>query len=515
MTESLTFYTNPMSRGRIVRWMLEEIGEPYETVLLDYGTTMKAPEFLAVNPMGKVPALRHGDTVVTEAAAICAYLADMFPDRGLAPPPGNQRRGPYYRWLFFAAGPVEAVVTGKSLGLLAPADKKGMAGYGSYEETVAALEHAVSRGPYLCGDHFTAADVYVGSPDRVGHDVRCHRKAARLQRLCQPAAIPAGGQAGTRNRRCGHVRQAGRTAGMNGDIRARAIALYDRFTHAGASPDCPDQAMDRRAFFAELTKLAGSAAAANALLIGIAADPAAAAIVPADDKRIRTRAMTWRAAATRQMGGYLAEPARILQKLGSVLVIHENRGLNEHIRDVTRRFAVAGFRALAPDFLSGTGGTPADADAARAAIGKLNLAEAVTDGVATVAMLEAMPRANGSVGAVGFCWGGAMVNRLAVSAGDALDAGVAFYGSAPDPAEAVKVRADMLLHFAERDERVNKTGFPWSEALKAAGKKVDAIVYPGVEHAFHNDTSAERYNEAAAKRAWARTLEVLGRSLRT
>ncbi len=163
MTESLTFYTNPMSRGRIVRWMLEEIGEPYETVLLDYGTTMKAPEFLAVNPMGKVPALRHGDTVVTEAAAICAYLADMFPDRGLAPPPGNQRRGPYYRWLFFAAGPVEAVVTGKSLGLLAPADKKGMAGYGSYEETVAALEHAVSRGPYLCGDHFTAADVYVGS----------------------------------------------------------------------------------------------------------------------------------------------------------------------------------------------------------------------------------------------------------------------------------------------------------------------------------------------------------------
>ncbi len=163
MTESLTFYTNPMSRGRIVRWMLEEIGEPYETVLLEYGTTMKAPEYLAVNPMGKVPALRHGDTVVTEAAAICAYLADMFPDRGLAPPPGNQRRGPYYRWLFFAAGPVEAVVTGKSLGLLAPPDKKGMAGYGSYDETVTALEQAVSHSPYLCGDQFTAADVYVGS----------------------------------------------------------------------------------------------------------------------------------------------------------------------------------------------------------------------------------------------------------------------------------------------------------------------------------------------------------------
>ena len=129
MTETLTFYTNPMSRGRIVRWMLEEVGEPYETVLLDYGTTMKAPEYLAINPMGKVPALRYGDTIVTEAAAICAFLADMFPDRGLAPAPGNPKRGTYYRWMFFAAGPVEAAVTGKSMGLLAPADKKAMAGY--------------------------------------------------------------------------------------------------------------------------------------------------------------------------------------------------------------------------------------------------------------------------------------------------------------------------------------------------------------------------------------------------
>ncbi|HWH16864.1 MAG TPA: glutathione S-transferase family protein [Allosphingosinicella sp.] len=160
---SLTFYTNPMSRGRIVRWMLEEVGEPYETVLLDYGTTMKAPEYLAVNPMGKVPAIRHGDTVVTEGAAICAYLADMFPDRGLAPAPGNQRRGTYYRWMFFAAGPVEAVVTGKALGLLAPEDKKAMAGYGSFDETMAALEQAVSQSEYICGHQFTAADVYVGS----------------------------------------------------------------------------------------------------------------------------------------------------------------------------------------------------------------------------------------------------------------------------------------------------------------------------------------------------------------
>jgi glutathione S-transferase len=163
MTDLITFYTNPMSRGRIARWMLEEVGAPYETVLLEYGTTMKAPEFLAINPMGKVPTIKHGDTIVTEAAAICAYLADMFPDRGLAPPPGNQLRGPYYRWMFFAAGPVESAVTGKSLGLLAPADKKMMAGYGSFEETIDALEQAVSSSGYICGDQFTAADVYVGS----------------------------------------------------------------------------------------------------------------------------------------------------------------------------------------------------------------------------------------------------------------------------------------------------------------------------------------------------------------
>lgn len=163
MTTPLTFYTNPMSRGRIVRWMLEEVGEPYETVLLDYNKTMKDAEYLAVNPMGKVPAIKHGDTVVTEAAAICAYLADMFPDRGLAPAPGNQQRGPYYRWMFFAAGPVEAAVTAKSLGLLAPADKKAAVGYGSFEETISTLEAAVSSGPYICGDQFTAADVYVGS----------------------------------------------------------------------------------------------------------------------------------------------------------------------------------------------------------------------------------------------------------------------------------------------------------------------------------------------------------------
>jgi glutathione S-transferase len=163
MSETLTFYTNPMSRGRIVRWMLEEVGEPYETTILDYGTSMKAPDFLAINPMGKVPAIRHGETVVTEAAAICAYLADMFPDKGLAPPSGNPRRGNYYRWLFFGAGPLEAAVTGKALGLLAPPDKAPMAGYGTFDDVMNAIEQAVSDCDYLCGNQFSAADLYLGS----------------------------------------------------------------------------------------------------------------------------------------------------------------------------------------------------------------------------------------------------------------------------------------------------------------------------------------------------------------
>src|ERR1700722_7880656 len=163
MTDDLTLYTNPMSRGRIARWMLEEIGQPYRTELLDYATTMKAPAYLAINPMGKVPAIRHGDTVVTEGAAICAYLADAFPQAGLAPPPGDRLRGPYYRWLFFTAGPVEAAVSNNALGFVVPEGRERMMGYGRPADTMNALEGAVSRSTYIAGDSFTAADVYVGS----------------------------------------------------------------------------------------------------------------------------------------------------------------------------------------------------------------------------------------------------------------------------------------------------------------------------------------------------------------
>lgn len=165
MSDELVFYTHPMSRGRIVRWMLEEVGRPYRTELLDYGTSMKASEYRAINPMGKVPAIRHGDTIVTECAAICAYLADAFPQAGLAPAPDSRERGPYYRWLFFAAGPVEAAVVNKVLNVTVPDDPRmrGMVGYGSLEAVLDTLEGAVSKCEYLVGDRFSAADLYVGA----------------------------------------------------------------------------------------------------------------------------------------------------------------------------------------------------------------------------------------------------------------------------------------------------------------------------------------------------------------
>jgi glutathione S-transferase len=161
MAKDLIFYTNPMSRGRIVRWMLEEVGAPYETVILDYASTLKGAAYLAINPMGKIPAIKHGDTVVTEGAAICAYLADAFPQAGLAPPVAE--RGAYYRWLFFGAGPVEAAVTARSLGFEPNAEQKRTAGFGDLADTLNALETAVSGREYLAGDSFTAADVYTGS----------------------------------------------------------------------------------------------------------------------------------------------------------------------------------------------------------------------------------------------------------------------------------------------------------------------------------------------------------------
>lgn len=157
----LIFYTNPMSRGRTIRWMLEEIGQPYETRLLEYGTTMKAPDYLAINPMGKVPAIVHDGKVVTEVAAIICYLADAFPEAGLAP--DLKDRADYYRWFFFTSGPVEAAFTAKSMGWEVPLERSAMAGFGSYELAMDTLEKAVSAGPFIAGDRFTAADLWVGA----------------------------------------------------------------------------------------------------------------------------------------------------------------------------------------------------------------------------------------------------------------------------------------------------------------------------------------------------------------
>jgi len=189
MSDELVFYTHPMSRGRIVRWMLEETGRPYRTELLDYGTTMKAPAFLAVNPMGKVPALRHGEVVVTEGAAICAYLADAFPQAGLAPPAGAPERAPYYRWLFFAAGPLEAAASNKAMGFVVPAERARMMGYGRYEDVMNVLEQTLSTAEYLAGGRFTAADLYLASHLGFGMQFGTIEKRPAFEHYCKRLSI--------------------------------------------------------------------------------------------------------------------------------------------------------------------------------------------------------------------------------------------------------------------------------------------------------------------------------------
>ncbi|MFN2473800.1 MAG: dienelactone hydrolase family protein [Sphingomicrobium sp.] len=282
------------------------------------------------------------------------------------------------------------------------------------------------------------------------------------------------------------------------DERTRAaIELYDRFTHEG---------MDRRDFFARMTRIAGSAAAANLLIGTIAASADAAPLSnPADPHLVITKGkLGWGS----PLSGYVAAQ-KSGKKRGLVLVIHENRGLNAHIEDVARRVALEGFIAIAPDLLSPVGGTPANEDAAREAIGKLNLAAAVSQAIDLGDHARHLRHANGKLGIVGFCWGGAFVNRFAVAAGRKLDAGVAYYGPAPGPAEAVKVQAPLLLHYAGLDTRVAATAAPWVAALKAAHKDVTEFTYPNVDHAFNNDTSAERYNKPAAELAWSRTIAFL------
>ena len=288
---------------------------------------------------------------------------------------------------------------------------------------------------------------------------------------------------------------------MDRDKLQQAIDLYDRFTHEG---------MDRRDFFARMTVIAGGAAAATSLIGTIAASPAAATIIPAADKRLVTR--KGELVAGNPLKGYVAI-RRGAKRPPIVVVIHENRGLNAHIEDVARRFALEGFMAVAPDMLTSSGGTPANEDAARDAIGKLDLGQSVAQAVDLIARLKKDRRTNGKAGIVGFCWGGAFVDRVAVAAGSGLDAGVSYYGPAPDPSEAAKVQAPLMVHLAGLDQRVAETAFPWIAALRKAGKSVAYHGYDGVNHAFNNDTSAERYDKPAADLAWGRTIRFFHRYL--
>ena len=291
---------------------------------------------------------------------------------------------------------------------------------------------------------------------------------------------------------------------MDQDQRQQAVELYDQYTHEG---------MDRRLFMARMTAIAGSAAAGSALVATIAANPATAAIVPPTDKRLRTMMTTLLGTNGLPLyTAYTAEPANRAGE-GSVLVIHENRGLNDQTRDVARRLALSGFYAAAVDFLSPSGGTPDDLDKAREKIGQLDLTASTAHAVAMLDVLAKRRGGNGKVGVVGFCWGGAFVNRLAVAAGDKLDVGVCYYGVAPDPSEAARVTAPLVIQLAGLDERVNKSAFPWITSLRAAGKKVKYFLYDGVNHAFNNDTSAERYNKAASDLAWKRMIAAFRRHL--
>lgn len=284
---------------------------------------------------------------------------------------------------------------------------------------------------------------------------------------------------------------------IDDSLRARAIELYDRFTH---------DHHDRRTFMREMTLLAGSAAAATALVNAIAASPAAAAVIDPADPRLVTRKGGYAVGDGKVMTGYFAAPRNPGRKVSAVMVIHENRGLNTHTEDVARRLALAGHFAVAPDFLSDQGGTPADEDLARDMIGKVDYDQIIAEGVATLGRLKGLSNGNGKAGMVGFCWGGALVHQVALAAGAGVDAAVSYYGPAPAPEAVARLQAPLMMQLAGNDARVNATGEPYAAAAKATGKPVTLHIYPGVEHAFNNDTSAERYDKTAADLAWSRTL---------
>lgn len=291
----------------------------------------------------------------------------------------------------------------------------------------------------------------------------------------------------------------------NGDdhpaITQDMINLFDEYTHLS---------LDRRAFMDNLAKLAGSMTAATAAAALMASNVQAQGLTSETDANLTISDVTY-PGAQGEMKGYLVVPANGGPH-GAVIVVHENRGLNAHIKDVARRVALEGFVALAPDFLSDAGGTPADEEAARAMFGDLSAADVAANGVATIAYLQSLPNVTGKVGAMGFCWGGGTVNNLAVASPD-LAAAVAYYGGQPAAEGVPQIRARLMLHYAGLDDRIN-AGIPaFEDALEAAGTDYQLFMYDGVNHAFNNETSAARYDKAAADLAWSRTIALFKETL--
>lgn len=282
------------------------------------------------------------------------------------------------------------------------------------------------------------------------------------------------------------------------------LILFDAYVHGG---------IDRRAFLDKAAKFAVGGVTAAMLLEQLSPKFLEAQVVRTDDDRIVAEHVEYDSPnGSGKMRGYLVRPAKATGKLPGVLVIHENRGLNPHIEDVTRRFALENFVAFAPDALFPLGGYPGTEDQAREMFGKLDQAKTKEDFVAAIAFLKSRPQSTGKYGAVGFCYGGGMVNYLATRMPD-LGAGVAFYGSAPNLEDVPKIKAPLMIQSAEVDQRINAAWPAFEEALKAANVKYERHFYPGTQHGFHNDTTP-RYDAAAAKLAWERTLAFFNATLR-
>jgi carboxymethylenebutenolidase len=288
------------------------------------------------------------------------------------------------------------------------------------------------------------------------------------------------------------------------DFDQEVLALFDAYVHG---------ALDRRGFLDKAARYAVGGVTAAMLLDQLSPKFAEAQVVKPGDARLEARYVEYDSPkGNGKMRGYLARPAKAKGKLPAVLVIHENRGLNPHIEDIARRLALDDFVAFAPDALFPLGGYPGDEDKARELFQKLDQAKTREDFVAAFEWLKARPETNGKVGAVGFCYGGGMVNFLATRRPD-LSAGVAFYGSAPELAEVPKIKAPLLIQSAEVDERINAAWPAFEAALKAAGVRYERHLYPGTQHGFNNDTTP-RYDAAAAKLAWQRTLAHLNKHVR-